>query len=276
MLREGGNAVDAAVCAVLTSFVTESPLTGLGAGGFMLIHDPARTGPDRDVLVDFFVAAGGADGAERGAELVPIPVDFGDQTQVFNVGAASCGVPGTPAGLERVARTHRIRGGRGAGEAGGPDRPRGGRDQPAAGIPVRDPDPDPDRDAGGQGAVRAAGSDLGRGRDLSLPRAGGGAGTLRRGRRRAFLHRRGGPQGGGVGARARRDARTRRPRGVRVDRAGAGGRALSRRRRAHQSAAVLRRDPARLCARRAGAARRDHWSRAAGRRDGGSERTADG
>jgi gamma-glutamyltranspeptidase/glutathione hydrolase len=106
ILREGGNAVDAAVCAVLTSFVTESPLTGFGAGGFMLIHDPARAEPDRDVLVDFFVAAGGADGAERGSELVPIPVDFGDQIQVFNVGAASCGVPGTPAGIERVAQTH--------------------------------------------------------------------------------------------------------------------------------------------------------------------------
>ena len=102
VLREGGNAVDAAVCAVLTSFVTESPLTGFGAGGFMLVHDPRRAQEDRDVLVDFFVAAGGADGARRGAELVPIPVDFGGTIQVFNVGAASCGVPGNPAGLERV------------------------------------------------------------------------------------------------------------------------------------------------------------------------------
>ena len=42
VLREGGNAVDAAVAAVLTSFVTESPLTGFGAGGFMLVHDAAR------------------------------------------------------------------------------------------------------------------------------------------------------------------------------------------------------------------------------------------
>ena len=40
VLRAGGNAVDAAVCAVLTSFVTESPLTGFGAGGFMLVHEP--------------------------------------------------------------------------------------------------------------------------------------------------------------------------------------------------------------------------------------------
>lgn len=104
ILREGGNAVDAAIAAVLTSFITESPLTGFGAGGFMLVHDPQREGGERAVLVDFFVAAGGIDGTERGAELVPIPVDFGGTVQVFHVGAASCGVPGTAAGLERVAQ----------------------------------------------------------------------------------------------------------------------------------------------------------------------------
>src|SRR5918994_1024149 len=37
VLRGGGNAVDAAVAAVLMSFVAESPLTGPGAGGFMLV-----------------------------------------------------------------------------------------------------------------------------------------------------------------------------------------------------------------------------------------------
>jgi gamma-glutamyltranspeptidase/glutathione hydrolase len=98
VLREGGNAVDAAVCAVLTSFVCESMLSGFGAGGFMLVHKPGEP----DVLFDFFVAAGGADGAERTSELVPLPVYFDGTPQIFNVGAASCGVPGNPAGLERV------------------------------------------------------------------------------------------------------------------------------------------------------------------------------
>jgi gamma-glutamyltranspeptidase / glutathione hydrolase len=97
VLRRGGNAVDAAVCAVLTSFVTESPLTGFGAGGFMLVHKGGE-----DVLIDFFVAAGGSDGIERTAELVPIQVYFDETPQVFNCGAASCGVPGNPAGLERA------------------------------------------------------------------------------------------------------------------------------------------------------------------------------
>jgi hypothetical protein len=52
VLREGGNAVDAAIAAVAASCVTESPLTGFGAGGFMLIHDPTRPEAERDVLVD--------------------------------------------------------------------------------------------------------------------------------------------------------------------------------------------------------------------------------
>ncbi len=96
VLREGGNAVDAAVCAVLASFAVESPLTGFGAGGFMMVHRERET-----VLLDFFVAAPGKDGIERGADLVPVPIHFDTETvQTFYVGPASCGVPGTAAGLE--------------------------------------------------------------------------------------------------------------------------------------------------------------------------------
>ena len=99
-LREGGNAVDAAIAAVASSCVTESPLTGLGAGGYMLVHDGSGT-----TVLDFFVAAPGADGIERRSELVPVEVHFtAVSSQVFNVGAASCGVPGTPAGLLEAAR----------------------------------------------------------------------------------------------------------------------------------------------------------------------------
>ena len=69
VLREGGNAVDAAVCAVLASFAVESPLTGFGAGGFMLVH---ADGAD-PVLIDFFVAAPGRDGIERRRRAGPGP-----------------------------------------------------------------------------------------------------------------------------------------------------------------------------------------------------------
>jgi gamma-glutamyltranspeptidase / glutathione hydrolase len=95
VLREGGNAVDAAVCSALTSFAVESPLTGFGAGGHMMVHEAGET-----TLIDFFVAAPGLDGIERRADLVPIPIRFdAETTQTFYVGPASCGVPGTAAGL---------------------------------------------------------------------------------------------------------------------------------------------------------------------------------
>ncbi|MGE5408695.1 MAG: gamma-glutamyltransferase family protein [Syntrophothermus sp.] len=100
VLADGGNAVDAAVAAVLASFAVESPLTGFGAGGYMMVAEP---GAAHVVLLDFFVAAPGLDAIERRAELVPIPVRFDAETeQVFYVGPASCGVPGTAAGLERA------------------------------------------------------------------------------------------------------------------------------------------------------------------------------
>ncbi|HVO55435.1 MAG TPA: gamma-glutamyltransferase [Solirubrobacterales bacterium] len=97
VLAEGGNAVDAAVAAVLASFAVESPLTGFGAGGYMIVATP---GAAEVTLLDFFVAAPGLDGIERGTELVGVPVRFDAETeQVFYVGPASCGVPGTAAGL---------------------------------------------------------------------------------------------------------------------------------------------------------------------------------
>ena len=88
VLRAGGNAVDAALAAMLTAFVTEPLLTGLGAGGYMLVAAPGR----EPVLLDFFVAAPGhgAD-LETRAELVPADVSVGDAVQVFHVG--------TPAGI---------------------------------------------------------------------------------------------------------------------------------------------------------------------------------
>ncbi|MBX5470108.1 MAG: gamma-glutamyltransferase [Thermoleophilaceae bacterium] len=97
VLREGGNAVDAAVAAVLMSFVCESPLTGPGAGGFMLVH----SADGEDVLLDFFVAAPGR-GLDRlePCALHPVEVEFSaDAVQVFNIGPSSCGVYGTALGL---------------------------------------------------------------------------------------------------------------------------------------------------------------------------------
>src|SRR3954451_18818931 len=152
VLEEGGNAVDACVAASFAAWVAESPLTGPGAGGFALVL-PADGRPPR--VADFFVSTPG-----RGRPVPPeaqmhaIDVGFGgdsDTTQVFNIGAASCAVPGAAAGLEaghrRGARRRREGGPRRVGppavERPGPaaDRAPSARpaDVEAAGAPARDP-----------------------------------------------------------------------------------------------------------------------------------------
>jgi gamma-glutamyltranspeptidase / glutathione hydrolase len=93
-LREGGNAVDAAVAAMLTSFVAEPLLTGLGAGGHMIVVRERET-----VLLDFFVEAPRRASDGSAAELEAVDVSFGDAVQVFYIGPASCGIYGTPAGV---------------------------------------------------------------------------------------------------------------------------------------------------------------------------------
>jgi gamma-glutamyltranspeptidase/glutathione hydrolase len=101
MLREGGNAFDAALCAIMASLSIESQLTALGAGGFLVAH----TADGEDHLLDFFVAAGGhgLEASKRG-DLVEVEVLFDETPQAFNIGPASCGVPGVPAGLWEVAK----------------------------------------------------------------------------------------------------------------------------------------------------------------------------
>jgi len=104
VLAEGGNAVDACIAASFASWVTESPLTGPGAGGFMLVHR-AR---DRSTRVfDCFVAVPGLGaGRHERAEMEAIDVHFSgsDTSQVFRIGAASCAVPGLAAGLDAAHR----------------------------------------------------------------------------------------------------------------------------------------------------------------------------
>jgi gamma-glutamyltranspeptidase / glutathione hydrolase len=100
VLRQGGNAVDAAVGAMLASFATEPLLTGLGAGGYMLVAGAGQ----EPTLLDFFVQAPTRKGDGSEAELQGIDVSFGDAAQVFHIGPASCGVYGTPAGVCEAVR----------------------------------------------------------------------------------------------------------------------------------------------------------------------------
>src|ERR671924_2289465 len=94
VLADGGNAVDACLAAAFVSWVAESPLTGPGGGGFLMVHR-ARDGRSR--LLDFFVAVPGAGlGGAAIREMETIDVDLDrSTTQAVGVGAASVPLPGT-------------------------------------------------------------------------------------------------------------------------------------------------------------------------------------
>src|SRR5437667_8575005 len=99
VLEAGGGAVDACVAAAYVSWVCESPLTGPGGGGFMLVHEAAS---GRTTVLDCFVAVPKAAAA---GELLELAVDFdGDTRQLFRTGAAAVAVPGTTLGLEVAHR----------------------------------------------------------------------------------------------------------------------------------------------------------------------------
>jgi gamma-glutamyltranspeptidase/glutathione hydrolase len=97
ILREGGNAVDACAAAAFASWVVESPLTGPGGGGFLLVH---RARDDSVRLLDFFAAIPGRGLTRPPGEMEEVDVEFDRKTsQVFRIGAASCAVPGAVAGV---------------------------------------------------------------------------------------------------------------------------------------------------------------------------------
>ncbi len=95
--------MDAVCAAAFAAAVAESPLTGPGAGGFLLM----RTPEGETALLDFFVAAPGLGPQGRAldpATLQSFTVPFGGADQVFHIGPASVAVPGMVAGLGEAAR----------------------------------------------------------------------------------------------------------------------------------------------------------------------------
>src|SRR3954471_3518713 len=84
----------------MTSFMTEPLLTGLGAGGYMLVAPPGG----EPVLLDFMVEASGHGAVpDSRLPLDAVVIDFGDAVQVFHIGASSVGVYGVPAGIASAA-----------------------------------------------------------------------------------------------------------------------------------------------------------------------------
>jgi gamma-glutamyltranspeptidase / glutathione hydrolase len=95
ILEAGGTAADGAVAACLASCVAETVMTGLLGGGHAIYLD-APSGVARNLDCFCVVPSG------TGAALVELEVPFGEELVHYAVGAASCAVPGVPAGLDAL------------------------------------------------------------------------------------------------------------------------------------------------------------------------------
>ncbi len=98
ILREGGNAVDAAVAAAFVSFIAEIGVVHLGGSGLANIYD-AQSG--KSVVYDFFSNMPGLGDGERKTkpDFSEVIVYFPGTTQSFHVGHGAVAVPGNVFGL---------------------------------------------------------------------------------------------------------------------------------------------------------------------------------
>lgn len=102
ILRQGGNAVDAAVAAAFVSFIAEIGVVHLGGSGIAQIYDPES---GQSVVYDFFsnMPGLGRNGRFPRMDFTEVIIDFGATTQSFHLGRASVAVPGNIAGLCQMA-----------------------------------------------------------------------------------------------------------------------------------------------------------------------------
>lgn len=98
MFRLGGNAFDAAVAAILASFVAEPMLTSAAGGGFLLAH----TQDKRNILFDFFTQTPLQKKSIGDINFYPVDVNFGGAIQTFHIGLGSMAVPGNLLGVFHV------------------------------------------------------------------------------------------------------------------------------------------------------------------------------
>ena len=105
VLADGGTAADAAVAAALASCVAETVMTGIAGGGFALWLDADSSRPR---VLDFFVAVPGLGRPRQEPELEELAVPFGEELVHYFIGAATCAVPGVPAGLHELWLRHGV------------------------------------------------------------------------------------------------------------------------------------------------------------------------
>ncbi|MDH3712412.1 MAG: gamma-glutamyltransferase [Gammaproteobacteria bacterium] len=98
VLREGGNAFDAALAALCSACLAEPVLASLGGGGFLLAASPDHG----DRVYDFFVHTPRRRRVPDELDFYPVTVDFGTATQEFHIGNGAIATPGVVRGMFAV------------------------------------------------------------------------------------------------------------------------------------------------------------------------------
>ena len=98
VLRAGGNAYDAVIAALATSFVAEPVLSSPGGGGFLL----AAPVGERPRVYDFFVQTPRERRPAGEVEFHPVIADFGAAQQEFHIGRGTVATPGMMRGIAEV------------------------------------------------------------------------------------------------------------------------------------------------------------------------------
>lgn len=103
MARAGGNAVDAALSAMMVALVTEVAVIGPGAGGFVTVGGPSQ----HPIVYDGAMAMPGLglDADRLGGGGVPVHIGYGGGVDTI-VGPGSVAVPGGWAAMDAVWRDH--------------------------------------------------------------------------------------------------------------------------------------------------------------------------
>lgn len=98
ILEEGGNAFDAAIAALMASFVAEPCMSSAAGGAFFIAHRPDGL----SVTYDCFVQTPSQKRPVEEIEFFPIDIDFGGAIEQFHVGMGSVGIPGVIKGIWEV------------------------------------------------------------------------------------------------------------------------------------------------------------------------------
>ncbi|MCH2022338.1 MAG: gamma-glutamyltransferase [Saprospiraceae bacterium] len=98
ILKDGGNAFDAAIAAFFASFISEPCMSSAGGGAFANV----LTAQGKSVFLDFFCQTPKVKRPVSEMEFEPMIVNFGETSETFYIGMGAMAAPGVIAGIYHI------------------------------------------------------------------------------------------------------------------------------------------------------------------------------